>query len=754
MDLNDLFKAENAAELKSGKALGDSTLLINPLKLSASQALDYSSGGFTFSILPEAGLTVSLFNATTDEDPDGLINGNTPIISMDPTTDAYLKYALNVGATGSAGGGADQLSLDLSISKIFSTGFYKKHDVSDTVPLTITGDLSGFLSVFDWSSVEALNPGDTLFTSARGKLEGKLGFSWSDIFTKSLSALTKLLPTGLTLDLKISPSVSVDFSATIQDNYLCAMKRIDETQFMVTISKAKSSSVSGQIAASVGIEFANPDLLEDQLNDIVDQLVQSVTGYTGKVASLIQKFQTNTLSPAEKNILNGILERLKLTALTNPVDSLNTLIHNLETKARETASTIAKASASMSFQYEYSRISENQELLSVQISQALLKDLHPKLVGFKTDELLDKVNAKAAGITLNHYLNQESLTVRKSWGFGLSLMGKPIFSGKEIRKSVFSRQTNLQKQHLLSADQLMGYQRMWMGEATDWVTDFNARMPAFSSTETPSLNEFDFSFYVQMTSGMKVRKAKHLQQLLDVGVMWGAVDEAEVPRIIDKYLDTFKKQVVTAEAQLTFKPQAMLAMIQQLGQLGWSNPSITLMAQAMAASMSYWDSFPMRQSVSKRTKAYAPVWRAYLSNPQQPLSAFAAMAKQSLQASGASPMLCNKEGEAGQKPYDDFAANVMYQNPNTAKDARSFVAGLQSLKQGIANQEAFAQHFDQAYQELSQFFNQSFYVRTLGCLMSAFTQANPGVEEAVERVFTLGWGEGAEEQTVSLASKN
>ncbi len=755
MDLSNIFNADNVDELKSGKALNDPTLLNSPVKLSASADFDFTTGGFTFNIVPETSLTISLFNNSNETDPDGLINASDPIIDLAPSTEAYLKYALNVGATGTGSGASGALSLDLGVSKIFSTGLYKKHTPTDKVPLTIVGDISSFLSIFDWANVQSLNPGDALFTSAKGKLQGKLSFSWSDIFSQSMSALTSLLPVDLTLDLKLSPSLSVGFSASLEDNYLCAMKRVNDNSFLVTISKAKSSTVSGQIGASVGIEFADPTELESQLNGIVNQIISSVTNYAGNVADLIQKFQDNNLSDAEKKVLNGILKRLKLDALASPVTSLDNLITKITEKAKTVTQTIAKASASVSFEYEYSRISENSELLSVQIDQTILESLHPKLVGFKTTDLLQEVKAKTPGITLNNYLNQKSLTVNKTWGFGLSLLGKPVFSGKEIRKTVSATQTNIDGQQQSSLDQIIGYQREWMGESTDWVTNFNAKMPGFSVTQTPTLNEFDFSFYVQMTSGMKVRKEKHLMQLLDLGVMWGAINESEEPRLTDKYLPEFKGEVVTAEAKLTFKPTAMLALIQQLGQLGWNNATIGLLSKAMASSMSYWNNFPLRQSVLKRTAAYTPVWQNYLANPNQPLSNFAAIAKQSLSNyGGVSPMLIDKEGSAGNSPADDYAANVMYQNPNMASDAQAFINGLTQLKDGIASSEAFDQNFSSAYSNMKQFFNQSMYVRTLGCLLNEFSMVNTGIDGEVERVFTLSWGEGTNAETVSLASKN
>ncbi|MBO3697386.1 hypothetical protein [Roseivirga sp. E12] len=753
MDLSEIFKVENSEELKSGKALNDPSLLENPVKLSASKAFDYSGGGFTFSIVPEASMTVSLFNSTDDEDPDKLINSPNAITPFSAANDSYLKYAFNVGATGSGAGNAGGLSLNLTLSSVFSTGLYKKHSPTNTVPMAVVNDVKSFLSIFDWTSVESLAIGDALFTSARGKMEGKIGFSWSDIFTKSMSSLANLLPGNLTLDIQMSPSVSVGFNASLEDNYLCAMTRTGADEFKVTINKTKSSSAAGQIGASVGIQFADPETLETQLNEIVDKIIASVTDYAGNVAELIQKFQTNSLSPNEKEFLDKILKRLKLDALADPVNSLDELIKNIEEKAKSTTKAIASASASVSFSYEYSRISENQELLSATITEGLLQELHPKLVGFNADQLLTEFQNGTDEITLDHYLNQKTLTIKKSWGFGLSFMGKPVFSGKTIRKTVSSTQTNAASEKQLSLDQVIGYQRQWMGEETDWVTDFNVKMPNFSAA--PSLDEFDYSLYVQMTSGMKVKKVKHLKQLLDLGIMWGAIDEGEVPRLVEKYLDTFHRQVITADAQLTFKPTAMLALTQQLGQLGWNNVTIGLMAKAMASSMSYWNNYPLRQSVSKRTAAYSPTWQNYLSNPSQSLSSIASRSQDNLSAyGGVSTMLIDKEGQAGHDSSDDFVANIIYQNNGIARDAQSFVNGLVKLKQGIDGKDSFDSDFNVIYAEMKSFFGESFYVRTLGCLLNEFANINPALDGVVERVFTLSWGEGDDEQTVSLASKN
>ena len=79
---------------------------------------------------------------------------------------------------------------------------------------------------------------------------------------------------------------------------------------------------------------------------------------------------------------------------------------------------------------------------------------------------------------------------------------------------------------------------------------------------------------------------------MDLGVLWGAVNQNEVERLVAKYFTDLQKQSrATLEAKLILPNHAMRPLIHQISRNGFSETNLNYLAKSFASSMSYWEDF-------------------------------------------------------------------------------------------------------------------------------------------------------------------
>jgi hypothetical protein len=750
------------AELLTDKKLKDKDLLVDPVELKAEKSHPIDQGDVTFSLGAQGALTVQLFNDENDKDPDEFISAKPDThITFKPASQAYLKYQAIVTPKANSKGKIQDIGFEFETEASVKIANYKIHNNNESIKDASTNDIKGIHTILKWECIQNLPVNDAVTLNVGGKLSAGLEISWSNIFSQSLSSITANLPYPVTLDLNLSPELSASFNVTISDQFSYLIKRTAADQLFVAVSKIKKSTTSASLGASVGVAFSKPEELEKQLNTIVDELIKAIVKKAGSsVEKAIEAANNGTATTPQLNLINEVAEVLGLGAVPDLVEKVEERWKKLKEDLKAGIKKVAEFNAELSFTYEYERIKEGKELLAIKLPDTFLEKHHPKLLRFKLSKLLAELpgalaTGKISKDALNSYLNQNSLTIKKTWGFGLKVFGNQLLEGKNFDTRKTEAETTLRsdfKGHKkINQQRAVGYSwQLGKGEGK-WLTELNARMKNYSAGTEPLFAEAELSWYLNMTIKDSKVKADELRAYLDMGVLWGAVQQQDVEGLVDKYFSVLKNKSATFESKLILSEQATRTIIQQAGFHQFDKTNQEVMARSLAAALNYSADYPLRADVKAREDAYAPLWLSYLNAPQQTTRALAATAFEHLRKlPNASPQLLAREKEAGLNNQGFCFADVVYLNAPYTTCANLF-KGLHELGSKISLNAPVGNNFIEATDKLTIAGKQSFYLRALGSFLHRCANQNTMLKKEVQRVFTITYQEGGKEIVVNLS---
>ncbi|HEY5823004.1 MAG TPA: hypothetical protein VIT44_01480 [Cyclobacteriaceae bacterium] len=747
-NLDTLFKP--IGELLTNKQLKEKDLMVDPVELRAEKSYPIDQGDVTFSIGAQASLTAQLFNDENDKDTEEFISATSPsYLVFKPAAQAYLKYQASVLPKGNASGSIESIGFEFEASAELRATYYKGHTNTEKIREAFIDDVSHFLVIFKWSDIQKLALHDALSFNVGGKLSAGLNVSWSNIFSQSLSSLTSALPQPITLDLNLSPKLTASFNVTINDQFSYFIKRIERDKFFVAISKIKNTKSVGSLGLSVSVEFSKPDELESQLNTLVDEALKAIVKKAGpQVERAIDAVKNKTATTAQNVIISEVATQLGLSAAI--IDVLEERWKKLKEELKKNIKSIAEANAELSFAYEYQRIAEGKEVLSVNIPEAALKIHHPNLLRFKLSGLLESLAKGIAGAEVLSYLNQKVLKVDKSWGFGLKLMGKEFIKSRDFEIRTDTIRTDIKNRKQISQDRSKGYTwKLGKGKGK-WLTEINATMKTFSATPEPFFSEVALSWYLNMVIEDNRVREKELREYLDMGVLWGSILQHDVDGLVEKYLPLFQNKPAAFESKLILSEFATKNILNQAGAHQFDKTNQEYMARSFAAAMGYLHDFTLRKAVQSREEAYAPLWLDYIKNPNQNTRDLAAKAYSHLRQQPNAGTLSQFEKQAGFNNQANWFADVVYTNPNTYSDVVSCFVGIADLSNKINANAPLSNNFDQVVKKINPFLSQSFYVRALGSFLNRYALGNPLLQKEVQRVFTITYGEEGSEQVINV----
>jgi hypothetical protein len=746
------------AELLTDKKLKDKDLMTKPVEVKAEKSYPIDQGDVTFSIGSQASLSAQLFNDENDVDPEGFISAApSTYISFKPASQAYLKYQAAVLPKANAKGTIQDIGFEFEAEGGVKAAYYKAHSNNEIIRDAFTGDVTKILTIFKWDDVKQLAVNDAVSFNVGGKLSAGLKISWSNIFSQSMSALTSSLAQPLTLDLNLSPELTASFNVTVSDQFSYFIKRTKADQLFVAVSKIKSSKTTGSLGASIGVSFSKPEELEKQLNALVDELIKAIVKKAGSsVEKAIETVKNGTGSAAQNTLIAEVAELLGLTGVADLITKLEGRWKKLKEDIKASIKKVAEVNAELSFTYEYERIKEGKELLSINLPDAGLKSYHPSLLRFKLSDLLEGLSkGSIADAELVSYINQKSLTIKKSWGFGLKVFGKEFLKGQDFDTNTTTEKEtlriNFNKQKQVTQQRAVGYTwKLGVGEGK-WLTEINAQMKNYSAAPEPLFSEVALSWYLNMVTKDPRVKEGDLRAYLDMGVLWGSVQQHDVNILVEKYMPLLKNKTATFESKLILSEMATRTVIQQAGFHQSDKTNLEYMARSLAAAMSYFEGIALRMDVQAREEAYAPLWLDYLKSPDQNTRDLAAKAFYHLrQQPHAEPGLLALEKKAGFNNQGIWFADVVYTNP-PFKTCDLLFKGLADLGSKISNNAPLANNFLSATDKLSGTAKQSYFVRTLGSFLSRYASQNSMLKKEVQRVFTITYQEGDVEQVINLA---
>lgn len=736
--MEDLSQTYHAIrELLHPKALREKDLMShdNPVNLSADKSFPITLNDVTFSFGLGAVMNVQLFNDEDDKDDNAFIASKDAPIVLNTASDAYLKYATTVTAKANGQVSLADIGFNLNLSASGSAKaiYYKKHPNTQLVRDAFQEDIKQFRTIFKWEDVAGLEENNGLGFLANGTMGCSLKVSWSNILATGLTTLSNVLTMPLTLDVSLTPSLTAEFSVTITDDFGYLLKKQANNQYLLSISKKNCTTTAASLGATIGVQFADPTTMGQQVGAICDKIIQSVLGHTiTEINTAVQDFKQGKKSP----IVDKLFNLFHLDQLPQPLDLLTPQLKQLETDISNAVTKLATDSVSFSLTYQYNRIEARQELLSGIINGSDLQKYHSDLLRLKSGKLLDAIRGGTIPFTLNSYLNEKTLTITKSWGLGLTLFNFTLLTSKNYSESKDTIQTDLKgTSNKVQLDRTNGYKWSLAKGSGSWMGQLSAAMPALSPTTT--LDQFGYTLLLTTVLKDPNMSDGDFRTYLDSAALWGAINAADAGKLIQKYADGKGKEVLV-EGKLLFPDNVVRALIKQVAADGWGSASKKQLARAMASAVPWLPDYSLRADPQVRQDTYAPLFANYLDDPQQEPDDFAALAQSEIQGMDDPEHLAEFEANPSNWTFGNSFAGIIRSNPGLQDRFKDFISGMTDLQNKIA-QHARYTDFDKSYALLSGVFKDSFSLLAAGRFLLLYA-ADLNLTKDIKKVLTISYG--------------
>lgn len=622
------FLTEDALTLLSSEPLSSATLNVTPVKLQSNVA--FAGGDVSLSI--SSGLNVQVFNSLDDVDEDGVLLPEVKKVGADKLSRmvtlnvdaAWLKYRVSAGIRAKAKASLADAGFDLDAGAGVVLADYRFHTSrSRILREAVLDDLAVEpRTALNLDSVLAMAPGDALTFQARGSVKAKLTISFTDLFTGQTTALLQLAGVSRSIGFKATAGASVTFAVSVSDEFIVSFARLDQNEWRVGVRKAASRRIGIGVAAEFEVGAENPKELNAFLNQVKDALIGQPLD---RLTALLDKATLEDLNDTEKKIATTLLDRFGLTGPLASLDSLRERIKSIDDGVTAALKQVAESKVKLGFAYEYARIREDVELLQARVDRAQATVLHADLVRHRLQSTLDAINSREPGITLETYLNQQTLKRERSWGFTLGI-GKWIdIGGKDTDNLAVVRRRNIEGHVQESFLGTRAYQGRWIGETFTWSADFRAEMRGYSRTTTPSLPEFDLGLHLAYVSAQKKLSADEIDEYLDFASVWRIVLAPDLDERRNQLME-FKDAEHIVTIQIAIGDEAFRLMLPLLATAGDSD-----LAGALALAMPRQPKVEGLRSAPERFATYEPLWQLYLKNPEANSLALRATAGQILE---------------------------------------------------------------------------------------------------------------------------
>lgn len=582
--------------------------------------------GIKFSLDAEAAGRVEALSDKDDKDEEGVFgeprkDDADMTVRLDPLLRAdgeraWTKYRFKAGGNVSVGAEWSALGVSLDAEKGFIFADYHAHPVGTSARAAVLSDLTRLRLATRADDALALGDGDALTFQTYGRLSAGVTLDWSDVFTAGLSGLTDLVSTGTTLSVKVSASASVEFKASLTDDFRVVFTKSGEG---VRVSVLKSKTRQASLKASLGVkaEFANPKDAEQYLNELVEAVAGEAVE---KVEDFFRQFSGGTLIgqlPASaRPLAEALVARIGKGGALATVGELGEKWKVLKEKVKEKIEKIAKTKVEAGFAYEYLRVSAEDTLIDVDLPADKFRELHAGLVAGYLRAVT--VWARDNQGALRKYLRQKSDKRSHAWGFtlGLSPWGVEV-GGKDKLEKTLVVQENVEGFERVAYNGVRGYEAKWVFGDYKWAADFKAQTPGFSADKIPTTCDFEYGLSFNWGWDDKSLNADELRDLLDHAVIWRAVSAADAGGIFESLAADIGAPA-EASLELSIDDAALRPLLRAVAAGFDASPdhkgltkNDVLGTLALGTAMPVWEPFAVRRSALTRRTLYAPLWAVY-----------------------------------------------------------------------------------------------------------------------------------------------
>jgi hypothetical protein len=742
------FDKDDAAQLVNDEPLGSAALDVTPAGLMLKQG--FSIAGAEVVLSASSNLTVQAFNSLDDKDVDGVLlpaagKGAPPPMVTLKANAAWLKYRFdaNLKAAVKASLGAAGFNIDGSAGGVLAD--YRFHPVrTQTVRAGFLADVAaGPRTVFDLSAVESLQAGDAVTLQTRGAIDAKVTLSFADLFTTQATALLALGGVQKAIAFKVTAGATATFDVRISDEFVVSFAGVAANTWRIGVRKAKTRKVGAGVAASFEVGAADPKELNAFLKDIKDALIGQPLE---KVKDLLSKATLDSLTDAQRTIVEALLERFGLSGTLDAVNELKKRIDAIDKGLADVLQEVAKTKVTIGFAYEYARVSEDTELLQMTVDRPHLRTLHGRVVRGDLKAAIAALAGGEAGVSLEHYLNQSTLTRTRSWGFTLGIGKWVTVGGKDTDTLKVVTRRNLEGRAQESYLGTRSYQGRWQGDKFEWSADFRADMRAYSQNAMPTLPEFDLGLHLALAGSHGKLSSTDIDEYLDFAACWGIVGD-DIAERQAQMLDA-KGTGQDVSIQLTIGDEAFRVLLPSI-----ANATDGDLASALALAMPRQPKQVGLRTPSERLAIYRRVWDFYLTHPNAGVEERRVNAAAILKAEGQHALADVERNAPRPHPLLDFTMSGRVMSDGDPLERwRAFRNGAFLLQQALASGAAAETPLDRARRGMQGCWSQVHHLRTIGVFLIDRARI-AGVLSKVGRSVTMtpSKAEGAKKALVIVA---
>ena len=707
-----LANPEAALKLISNDPLEKSSIDAKPIGLELEPSLSFGGDGKgTFALNVRGVLTVAALNDPTDSDEDGILSASkveTASGTLPPQLNfdrLYLKYRVECGvkASGDVPIGS-MLGIDVSADASAIFADYRVHDGSHAVRAAVTDDLQRHARfVTRLEDVLSLAPGEALAFRFNGSLSAGLTLTLSDLFTGQIgTTLGKRLEMSAPIAISFKAGATLAFKATVLDDFLVVFSRVDDGRWRLGVRKTKSSRIAPSADAGISVGIEDPKALQQLTQASLDGVLGAPLA---KVKSVLEAASLESLGTVERRIATALISRLGLKETLTTIETLRDRVADVEDKIADTIADVVKTRLTVSFAYEYTRVSLNTNLVQATLDRAAVERLHADAVKGRTETVAQAIRNKTPGVNLELYLNQKEITRAHSWGFTLGIGKWVSIGGKDFKKTStvqrFDVQGRVQEAYLGARS----YKGSWIGETFEWGVDLKADMKDYV-VGPPLVSDYSLGIHLLWAATQKDLSALELEQWIDSAILWRVLRNEDAVDVRGRIAAALGKEA-TLSVQLTIPNTAVRSALPVL-----ADAPLAAFAPALAASMP-WMNTSGRVSASVRRQLYAPLWAAYLGNPLVSQKIYADMAMDHLQKAGHTETAVRERlGASGTDPFS--FGGLIHINDRTRQDCEAFTRGAAILNSAITSGARNQKTIDKAVAEMDDFWAQSHHVRAIG----------------------------------------
>lgn len=701
---------DDARKLVSGERMDSSKIGSEPVSLELTPNLSFDVGGAKLSINPRATLSVAVLNDEQDTDADTVIvkdDAKTPDGELPPHF--RLKEGPWIKLRAEAGIKA-KVAADLSAMVGITAGAdasiviadYRKQAKSTKARDAFVAIVEEPRFITDLDDVKALAEGDVLLFRRGGSIVAGVSVNVADLFTGQIGTLGRILGSRGPIVIAFTAGATLDFEVTVEDEFLIVFSR-DRNLWRAGVRKANGSKVTASVDAGITAQLKDPKAVQRLVKDLIDAAIGRPLA---QVEALLAKATLEDLDAAQRRLFEEVAERLGLGGVIETLKDLKTRIDDLKARANGLIKDVLETRVRLSFAYEYTRVQTHVNLLQVTLNQKALGQFHADLVAGRTTALLLALQEERAGITLENYLNQKTITRTASWGFTLGIGKWQTVGGKD-----FTSVTEVERQDPAGALQrsylgTRGYKGRWVGETFEWSVDLRADMKGFA--KPVKVSSYTFGMHLAWSATQESLSADEIEQWIDLAQLWQVIADTGVMEARAALAPLLRKNA-TMSVQLTV-PNSVVRSI--LPNLATTTPQA--FGGALAAAMPWMKRHEARQSIRTRRTLYAPLWERVLSGGATLSgSEWARMASERLRETGEEDLAFFERSDPS--PSNPFTfAGLVQLNGNVREICQRFTTGTRALQSNITNDEEDKRSIPAAFKLMDDLWTQSHHVRAVG----------------------------------------